>query len=213
MSKETEILPGPPPCLVHHREAVVNGVRLHYVEAGAGPLVVLLHGFPEFWYAWRRQVGPLAAAGFRVLAPDLRGYNLSDKPRGADAYRVESLTADVAGLIRHAGERSAVVVGHDWGGVLAWLLPLHHHKIVHKRVILNAPHPAALRRELRRGADQLLRSWYVFFFQLPWLPEAMMRAGDFALLGRMLRRQPVRPGAFTEADVAAYKHALARPGR
>lgn len=202
----------PPPDGWAHREAVVNGVRLHYVEAGAGPLVVLLHGFPEFWYAWRRQIGPLAAAGFRVLAPDLRGYNLSDKPRGANAYRVEALTADVAGLIRHAGERSAAVVGHDWGGMLTWLLPLHHPEIVHKRVILNAPHPAALRRELRRGTEQLMRSWYVFFFQLPWLPEAMMRAGDFALLGRMLRRQPVHPGAFTEADVAAYKHALARPG-
>ena len=196
-----------------HREAVVNGVRLHYVEAGAGPLAVLLHGFPEFWYAWRRQIGPLAAAGFRVLAPDLRGYNLSDKPRGVGAYRVEALTADVAGLIRRAGERTAAVVGHDWGGVLTWLLPLHYPELVHKRVNLNAPHPAALRRELRRGTDQLLRSWYAFFFQLPWLPEAMMRAGDFSLLRRMLRREPVHPGAFSEADVEAYKHALAQPGR
>ena len=220
MDDETEVLPGPPPCLVRHRYATVNGVRLHYVEAppqtaaakGTAPLCCVLHGFPEFWYAWRRQIGALAAAGFRVLAPDLRGYNLSDKPRGVDAYRVEALTADVAGLIRHAGERSAVVVGHDWGGVLTWLLPLHHPEIVHKRVILNAPHPAALRRELRRGTDQLLRSWYVFFFQLPWLPEVTMRSGDFALLGRMLRRQPVHPGAFTDADVAAYTHALARPG-
>ncbi len=194
------------------REAVVNGVRLHYVEAGAGPLAVLLHGFPEFWYAWRRQIGPLAAAGFRVLAPDLRGYNLSDKPRGVGAYRVEALTADVAGLIRRAGERTAAVVGHDWGGVLTWLLPLHYPELVHKRVNLNAPHPAALRRELRRGTDQLLRSWYAFFFQLPWLPEAMMRAGDFSLLRRMLRREPVHPGAFSEADVEAYKHALAQPG-
>ena len=192
-----------------HREAVVNGVRLHYVEAGAGPPAVLLHGFPEFWYSWRRQIGPLAAAGFRVLAPDLRGYNLSDKPRGVGAYRLEVLTADVAALIRRAGEASAAVVGHDWGGVLAWLLPLHQPGVVRKRVILNAPHPAALRRELRRGFDQRLRSWYVLFFQLPWLPEAIIRAGDFALLRRMLRRQP---GAFSDADAAAYQDALARPG-
>jgi epoxide hydrolase 4 len=195
-----------------HREAVVNGVRLHYVEAGAGPLVVLLHGFPEFWYSWRQQIGPLVAAGFHVLAPDLRGYNLSDKPPGVHAYRVESLTADVAGLIRHVGESSAAVIGHDWGGVLAWLLPLHHPEIVQKRIILNAPHPAALRRELHRGIGQLARSWYIFFFQLPLLPEALMRAGDFALLRRMLTRQPIRPGAFTTDDVARYRQALAQPG-
>jgi pimeloyl-ACP methyl ester carboxylesterase len=195
-----------------HREAVVNGVRLHYVEAGAGPLVVLLHGFPEFWYSWHRQIGELSAAGFHVLAPDLRGYNLSDKPRGVNAYRVEALTADVAGLIRHVGEQSAAVVGHDWGGVLAWLLPLHYPEMVQKRIILNAPHPAALRREIHRGVDQLLRSWYIFFFQLPLLPEALMRGGDFALLHRMLTRQPVRPGAFTADDLARYRQALARPG-
>jgi pimeloyl-ACP methyl ester carboxylesterase len=195
-----------------HGDAVVNGVRLHYVEAGAGPLVVLLHGFPEFWYSWRRQIGPLAAAGFRVWAPDLRGYNLSAKPPGLAAYRPEVLAADVAALIEHAGEQSAHIIGHDWGGVLAWLLPVYHPDRVRKRVILNAPHPAALRRELRRGVGQLLRSWYVFFFQLPLLPEWVMRAGDFFLLRRMLRRQPVRPGAFTDADMAAYRAALARPG-
>jgi pimeloyl-ACP methyl ester carboxylesterase len=195
-----------------HREGVVNGVRLHYVEAGAGPLVVLLHGFPEYWYSWHRQIGVLAAAGFRVMAPDLRGYNLSDKPRGIDAYRVEALTADVAGLIRHAGESSATVVGHDWGGVLAWLLPLHYPEMVQKRIILNAPHPAAMRRELHRSIDQLRRSWYIFFFQLPLLPEALMRAGDFALLRRMLTRQPVHPDAFTPDDLARYRQALAQPG-
>jgi epoxide hydrolase 4 len=195
-----------------HREAVVNGVRLHYVEAGAGPLVVLLHGFPEYWYSWHRQMGPLVAAGFRVLAPDLRGYNHSDKPRGVNAYRVEALMADVADLIRHSGEQSAIVVGHDWGGVLAWLLPLHYPEMVQKRVILNAPHPEALRRELHRGGDQLLRSWYIFFFQLPLLPEALMRAGHFALLRRMLTKQPVRPGAFSAHDLALYRQSLAQPG-
>jgi epoxide hydrolase 4 len=195
-----------------HRFTVVNGVRLHYVEAGAGPLVVLLHGFPEFWYCWRRQIVALAAAGFRVLAPDLRGYNLSDKPRGVDAYRPEVLTADVAGLISSTGDRSAAVVGHDWGGVLTWLLPLHHTDVVHKRIILNAPHPAALRREMHRGLDQLRRSWYVFFFQISWLPEELGRAGDYFLLRRMLRREPVHAEAFTAADVAAYRRALAQPG-
>ena len=195
-----------------HRGTVVNGVRLHYVEAGVGPLVVLLHGFPEYWYSWRRQIGPLVAAGFRVLAPDLRGYNLSDKPRGVNAYRVEALTADAAGLIRQSGESSAIVVGHDWGGVLAWLLPLHYPEMVQKRIILNAPHPAAFRCELHRNFGQLRRSWYIFFFQLPLLPESLMRAGDYALLHRMLTRQPVKPGAFSAGDVARYRHALAQPG-
>jgi pimeloyl-ACP methyl ester carboxylesterase len=194
-----------------HREAVVNGVRLHYVEAGAGPLVVLLHGFPEFWYSWRHQIPVLAAAGFRVLAPDLRGYNLSDKPAGVEDYRVEELTADVAGLIAHAGGRRAAVVGHDWGGVVAWHLPVHHPDSVGRLAVLNAPHPAAYGRELRR-LGQLLRSWYVFFIQLPLLPEALFRTGDYAALGRVLRREPVRPAAFSDEDVERYKEAFRRPG-
>src|SRR5579883_2135681 len=107
-----------------HGRALVNGVSLHYVEAGEGPLVVLLHGFPEFWYSWHHQIPVLAAAGFRVLAPDLCGYNESDKPRGVHNYRVRVLVADVAGLIAHAGASRAVVVGHDWGGGLAWATAL-----------------------------------------------------------------------------------------
>jgi epoxide hydrolase 4 len=193
------------------RTALVNGVRLHYVEAGAGPLVLLLHGFPEFWYSWRRQLPALAAAGFRALAPDLRGYNLSDKPRGVPAYRLRALMDDVAGLIRHSGADRAVVVGHDWGGVLAWHLPHYHPDLVDRLIVLNAPHPAAYRRELRHGR-QALKSWYVLFFQVPGLPEQLFSFGDYALVGRVLRRQPVHPGAFTAEDVRRYKHALSRPG-
>src|SRR6476620_9088856 len=103
-----------------HRFAELNGVRLHYVEAGEGPLVVLLHGFPEFWYSWRRQLPALAPAGLRAIPPDMCGYNESDKPAGIRAYRLANLVADVIGLIEHAGERHAAVVGHDWGGVIAW---------------------------------------------------------------------------------------------
>src|SRR6202040_3212483 len=109
-----------------HQYATVNGVRLHYVEAGSGPLVVLLHGFPEFWYSWRHQIPALAEAGFRVIAPGMRGYNLSGKPKGVRPYRLEMLTADIAGLIRHAGASRATVVGHDWGGLVAWHVPMHH---------------------------------------------------------------------------------------
>ncbi len=201
---ETELLPGP--CAAHHRYADVNGVRLHYVEAGAGPPVLCLHGFTDFWFAWRHQLPALAAAGFRALAPDLRGYNLSAKPPGVRSYRVEALLGDVVGLIRHAGVERAVVVAHDWGGVLAWLLAAFHPAAVERLVILNAPHPAAYLREVRT-LGQLLRSWYVFFFQLPLLPEALLRAGDYALVERALRR-----AEFTPEAICKYKQALAVPG-
>ena len=170
-----------------HHQAIVNGVRLHYVEAGEGPLVVLLHGFPEFWYAWRDQIPALAAAGYRVVAPDMRGYNLSEKPPGVTSYRLEHLTADVAALIRQLGAERATVVGHDWGGAVAWQLPVFHPEVVERLAVLNAPHPGALLRELRT-LEQLRRSWYIAFFQLPWLPELALRAGDAALLRRMLRQ-------------------------
>ncbi|MET0400436.1 MAG: alpha/beta hydrolase [Longimicrobiaceae bacterium] len=194
-----------------HHDADVGGVRLHYVEAGEGPLVVLLHGFPEFWYGWRRQIPALAAAGFRVVAADMRGYNLSDKPRGVDRYRVELLVEDVAGLVRHLGAERAHVVGHDWGGVVAWYFAMLRPERLDRLVVLNAPHPAAFAREIRKP-DQMLRSAYAGFFQLPAIPEAVLRAGNFALLERVFRTEPARPGAFTGEDVERYKEALARPG-
>jgi pimeloyl-ACP methyl ester carboxylesterase len=219
MAERTQILPGNPPCVVYHRHAVVNGVRLHYVDTAAHPAAVkgratlccALHGFPEFWYSWRHQLPALAAAGFRVLAPDLRGYNASAKPHRVADYRVECLADDVAGLIAHAGERDAVVVGHDWGGGIAWYLPMRHPRLIRRLIVLNAPHPAVFVRELQTPA-QLLRSWYMFFFQLPGLPESAFRAGNFRSLERTLRTEPVRPGAFTDEDIRLYKRALSRPG-
>src|SRR3954469_25269010 len=125
-----------------HGHAVVNGVRLHLVEAGSGPPVVLLHGFPEFWYSWRRQLPALAAAGYRAIAPDLRGDNESDKPPGVESYRSSKLVGDVAGLIGHLRAGPAVVVGQDWGGVIAWLLVMRRPDLVRAVVVMNAPHPA-----------------------------------------------------------------------
>ena len=193
-----------------HHYAVVNGMHFHYVEAGSGPLVVLLHGFPEFYYSWRHQIPYLATAGFRVVAPDLRGYNETEKPAGVANYRLSLLVEDVCALVEHAGEKRATIVGHDWGGVLAWRLAVQRPELVRQLVVLNAPHPGALRRELKNPA-QWLRSSYAGFFQLPWLPEWTIRAKNFWLVERILTRQPVNPGAFTADDIKLYKEALSQP--
>lgn len=191
-----------------------DGVRLHAVTAGPedGPLALLLHGFPEFWYAWRHQLPALAAAGYRVVAPDLRGYNYSEKPSGVGSYHLDELVGDVAGLVAAFGRERAHVVGHDWGGLIAWQAAVDRPALVDRLAVLNAPHPSAYERALRTSPTQVLRSWYVAAAQLPALPEAAIRARDFALLERSLRRGPVRPDAFTDADVTRYKRALGRPG-
>ena len=194
-----------------HRYADLAGVRLHYVEAGEGPLVVLLHGFPEFWYSWRFQIPALAAAGFRVVAPDMRGYNLSDKPKGVEGYALETLARDVERLIWALGEERAVVVGHDWGGIVAWAVAMLHPERVERLAILNVPHPERFSRGLRTPR-QLLRSSYAFFFQIPWLPERLIRAGHFAILRYVFRNDPVRPGTFGEEDIDRYVEAFSRPG-
>ncbi|WP_158057517.1 alpha/beta fold hydrolase [Halorussus halophilus] len=196
-----------------HDQILVNGVRLHYVEAGEkdAPLVVLLHGFPEFWYSWRAQIPALADAGFRVVAPDMRGYNESEKPHGVSSYRSEELVGDVAGLVRELGEEQAHVVGHDWGGIVAWQTAIRHPEIVDRLAVLNAPHPGAYRRELQRNTDQLRRSWYALFFQLPWLPERLLGARNCAVLAD-LPDSATNPEAFTETDVRRYREAASQPG-
>ena len=194
-----------------------GGVRLHCAVAGLPsadrPPVILLHGFPEFWYGWRNQLPALAAAGFHAVAPDLRGYNTSDKPARVADYRLECLAADVVALVRHvAGPRGrAHLVGHDWGGVIAWWVAMHHPEVVDRMVVMNAPQPAAYLREVRRPR-QLLRSWYALFFQFPWLPEAAIRFGRFRMLRDLFRRGPARPGAFSEQDIDRYVAAFAEPG-
>ena len=184
-----------------HREVTANGARFHLAECGPadGPLVLLLHGFPEFWWSWRHQLVALGAAGFRVVAPDLRGYGASDKPpRGYDAY---TLSSDVAGMVRALGARDAVLVGHDWGGVLAWTVATLHPGIVRRLVVVDMPHPLALRGALRRDLDQLRASSYIGYFQLPKLPEARLQRDGGAFVGQLLRRWggPGFPDAETEA--------------
>ena len=172
--------------------------------------MVLLHGFPQFWYEWRHQIPALVEAGFRVVAPDMRGYNLSDKPPGVRAYRVEPLVRDVERLIPACGEREAAVVGHDWGAIVGWIAAMRYPERVGRLAILNVPHPARFLDGLL-SPRQLLRSSYAFFFQIPRLPEEVIRAGDFALLRSTLRRDPVRPGAIAAGDIERYVEAMARP--
>lgn len=194
---------------VRSRYVQVNGLRLHVVEEGEGPLVVLLHGFPEFWGTFRPQIEALAGAGFRVLAPDLRGYGKSAKPRGVGAYRAELIAADIAELVAATGASRAFVVGHDWGGGIAWLLAMRS-KRVEKLAILNAPHPLALLREFRHWR-QLKMSWYMFFFQLPALPEIAFRSFNYAWLRKTLREEPLHRGAFSSAEIAEFVREIARP--
>jgi pimeloyl-ACP methyl ester carboxylesterase len=198
--------------LTHGEADVGGGVRLHYVEAGPadGLPVVLLHGFPEFWYSWRRQLPALAAAGLRAIAPDMRGYNLSDKPRGRRAYDTDRLADDVAGLIGSLGVESAHVVGHDWGGVAAYATAMRHPEVVRRLVVLNVPHPARMIAALRT-VRQLRRSWYVFMFQIPALPERLLAHDDYAFAKRSLRAGAAR-GAFGNEDLELYAQAWSQPG-
>ena len=189
-----------------------NGVRLHVAEAGpiGGPLVLLLHGFPEFWYGWRHQIGPLAEAGFRVLAPDQRGYNLSDKPRRVADYDLDRLADDVIGLIEATGRDRATVVGHDWGGVVAWWTAIRHPDRLDRLVVLNAPHPGAFTRQIVRHPSQWLKSWYILAFQVPWLPEYLFGRRDGRALVDALRDSG-RPGTFPDEAIALYREAWSRP--
>jgi pimeloyl-ACP methyl ester carboxylesterase len=202
--------------LEHGYAEVEPGVRLHYVELGEGPLVVLLHGFPEFWYAWRRQIAALAAAGFRVVAPDQRGYNLSDKPANVASYGALRLVEDIAALIRDRqrdrGVEKAFIVGHDWGAGVAWSFAMQYPAMVERLVVLNGPHPERILHGLKTNPVQLIRSWYMFFFQLPALPEAVARLDGYAFLLKPLREEPTNPRAFAAADIARYVEAYSRPG-
>jgi epoxide hydrolase 4 len=188
--------------------AEVGDQRLHYVETGDGPLIVLLHGFPEFWYGWRQQIKPLAAAGFRVVAPDMRGYNLSSRPDGVAAYDTDRLAGDIGGLVQERGAESALLVGHDWGGTVAWATAMNHPEVVDRLAILNAAHPRKLLQGLRTPG-QLRKSWYFFFFQLPGVPESVVHADNWRFFRHFV--DDARP-AFTPEEIDRYVEAWSQPG-
>jgi len=196
---------------VEHRFVDTNGVRLHCAVAGDGPLVVLLHGFPESWYSWRHQIAALAPH-FRVVAPDLRGYNDSDKPRDVAAYALPVVTADVAGLVAAFGERDAVIVGHDWGGALAWTVAMERPEVVRRLAILNCPHPAIFVQHIRENPRQMARSFYMLLFQIPWLPERILGLRGAWLVGRAVERSVVRRDFVTPEMLATLRRNASKPG-
>jgi epoxide hydrolase 4 len=194
-----------------HRYAQINGIRMHYVQAGSGEqLVVLLHGFPECWYSWRHQI-PLLAEQFTVVAPDMRGYNETEKPR--HGYELDVLVADIAALIKHLGREKAIVIGHDWGGAIAWAIAIARPELVERLVVMNVPHLGQFGPGKGLSPRQMLRSWYMVFFQIPWLPEALMRATDHRFVRDSLRRD-IRNSKqkISDDEIRFFTQAIARPG-
>jgi len=199
-----------------HHYVDLNRIRMHYVQAGHGrELLVLLHGFPECWWSWRHLLAlvrdtPALAARYSVIAPDLRGYNETDRPGWG--YELDVLVQDVVELIRSTGRRRAIVAGHDWGGNIAWSLAITRPTWVERLIVLNCPHPALFAAAIGTNWRQMRRSWYIAFFQLPALPELLIRANGYAFIERAFRGMAANPARFTDADIGMFTSAIAAPG-
>ncbi|AHM60770.1 putative hydrolase [Flammeovirgaceae bacterium 311] len=191
----------------------VNGIRLHVIEAGRqdGEILLFLHGFPEYWWGWRHQISYFAQLGYRVVAPAQRGYHLSSKPAQTKAYGMKHLTDDVAALIRQLPKQKVNLVGHDWGGAVAWAMALRYPELLHKLIVLNLPHPQVMRRSFVKWPKQLLKSWYIGFFQLPLLPEKLLSRHNFKLLTKTMMASS-KEGTFSQEDMLRYKQAWQQPG-
>lgn len=194
-----------------HGYIKANGINFHYVSQGEGPLLLLLHGFPENWYSWKKQI-PFLAEKYKVVAIDMRGYNYTEKPQNIEDYRLDILRNDIKTLIKAFGEEKAVIVGHDWGGVVAWSFAMIYPEMVEKLVIMNAPHPVGYIKALK-SSMQLLNSWYVLFFQLPDLPEKMMEKDHYQFMINSLKESSQKPEqAFAEDDIEHFIDCLRQPG-
>lgn len=210
----------PPGAWSHKFADGAGGVRLHYAEIrpadnlDQAPLVILLHGFPEFWWSWRMQMPALAAAGFWVVAPDLRGYNLSQSPPNVSDYAIEVLTEDVQRLIEHCGRERAVIIGHDWGGSVAWQFAMQYPDSVDRLVVMNSPHPERMADAFGSHPNlrQIGRSWYAFIFQVPKLPERWLAVNDYERIGWVIRQNAAQPAAFPPEVLREYRRAAARQG-
>jgi epoxide hydrolase 4 len=202
----------PPP--ISHEYADVNGVRLHYAKAGSGPLMVFLHGFPEFWYEWHNQIAEFSR-DHTVVVPDMRGYNLSSKPEGLPAYAMPNLVGDVEALAKKLLETSGgstfTLVAHDWGGVVAWVFAAQHPQMLDRLVIINAPHPTIFGNLLRDNEAQQKASGYMLMFRSAEA-EATLSASNYAMLTSMVLGAGLKDGTVTEADKKMYLDAWSQPG-
>jgi pimeloyl-ACP methyl ester carboxylesterase len=197
---------------IAHEFVRANGLRFHVATCGAGDrLALCLHGFPECWYSWRKQMPLLARLGYRVWAPDLRGYGDSERPGRVQDYAIERLLDDAAGLIDAAGARETLLIGHDWGGIIAWFFALRRVRPLARLVVMNLPHPAMMERALRSWR-QMRRSWYVLFFQIPRLPERLLSAFDYRAVGEAFRGMAIDKSRFPDEVLRVYRDAAARPG-
>ena len=197
---------------ISHQFVDANNLRFHVATCGNGDrLALCLHGFPECWYSWRHQMPLLARLGYRVWAPDLRGYGETDRPRGVHNYGIEMLMNDVGGLIDAAAARSTLLLAHDWGGAIAWYVAMRRLRPLDRLVLMNVPHPAIMERELRTWG-QLRRSWYVLFFQIPGLPELLMRARDYRVIRDVFASGVADPSRFPPDVLQVYRDNAARPG-
>ncbi|MGK7950698.1 MAG: alpha/beta fold hydrolase [Xenococcaceae cyanobacterium] len=194
-----------------HQYITVNGIKLHYVKKGEGSLILFLHGFPEFWYSWRHQILEFSQ-DYQAIALDLRGYNDSEKPVAKEAYTITELIKDIEGVIKGNGYDRCILVGHDWGGMLAWHFAYAYPQMVEKLIVLNLPHPAKFTQGLRTNLRQMLRSWYVLLFQLPFLPEFLCRVNNYRSISSLFTELAVDQTAFSPEDIKAYKEAAAKPG-
>lgn len=193
-----------------HNFINTNGIRLHYVARGTGKLILMLHGFPEFWYSWRHQIDEFSQ-DYHTVALDLRGYNDSDKPDRVADYRMSELIADIKGVISGLGYEDCILIAHDWGGAIAWNFAYAYPEMVEKLIVLNIPHPAKFAEGLQTP-QQLLKSWYVFAFQIPWLPEFVFQLNNYQAIAEAFLGMAIDKTAFSQEDLNAYKEAAAKPG-
>jgi pimeloyl-ACP methyl ester carboxylesterase len=170
---------------------------------GDGPLIVFLHGFPEFWYSWRHQI-PFFAQNFKVVAPDMRGYGDTDKPKEIKEYKIGKLSRDIIELIHSFGKESAIIVGHDWGGIIGWSIAMIAPNVVEKLIVMNAPHPSVLKKNAFRSLAQMQKSWYMFFFLLQKVPEKVLSSNDFKILRHFFESSIKRKDRFAQGDIEEY---------
>lgn len=198
---------------ISFRYIQTNDIKLHVAEAGekGNPVLILLHGFPEFWYAWIHQIEFFAAQGFHVIAPDQRGYNLSDKPKGVKNYGLDTLCKDIIGLMDSEKVEKCYLIGHDWGAMVTWLLGMKYPERFYKIGILNVPHPTVMKRNLKEDKAQRKKSAYMFFFQIPFLPEYILRKNNFLYLVKTLKKR-TKKGAFNDAELDIYRKAWGQKG-